>query len=362
MKRRFLVAALLVSAFLVALMLKLLSGKETRILESTPIPSERDVHSVAASNGNAGQMVVAHNTNAPPTFASQQAAAISNRTETIRLGAQAYNVDINYWGQILDQENQPLPGVTVRFRCMRAVYLGGTDVRDESVKESVVSDNTGSFARVGAKGGMLTVESLELTGYEARGTPISYKYFGSDGFVSDVSKPIIFKMWKKRGGETLIVGEKFLGIVPDGRIYTIDLVSGQKTEGNAPIGDLKVKIVRPPKVGPRDKFDWSAEIEGFDGGLIEVIDDDFMYLAPEVGYAPLFSVTMTASDRAWKREVEKRFFLTSRSGKCFGQMTVKFIPDYNDKSVFSVKYSLNPASSRNLEYDWTKQIRPGDLK
>ena len=133
-------------------------------------------------------------------------------------------------------------------------------------------------------------------------------------------------------------------------------------EGNAPIGNLKVKIIRPPKVGPRDKFDWSAEIEGLSGGLLEVIDDDFMYLAPESGYAPSYALTMNASDPAWKREVQKRFFFTTRGGKCFGQMTVEFIPDYNDKSVFSIKYSVNPASSRNLEYDWNKRVSPGDLK
>lgn len=362
MKKRFLMAALLVCALLIAVLLHLPNGKESRVSEDTHTYSERDVHSNAAPNDNVGQMIVAPSTKTPPTFASQQTAAISNRAETIRLGAQAYNVNINYWGQILDQDNQPLPGVTIRFRCMRAVYLGGMDVTDQIVKESVVSDNRGSFALIGAKGGMLTVESLELTGYEARGTPISYKYFGSDGFLPDIAKPIVFKMWKKRGGEALVVGEKFFGIVPDGRVYTIDLISGQKMEGNAPIGDLKVKITRPPKVGPREKFDWSAEIEGFRGGLLEVIDDDFMYLAPESGYTLSYSLTMSASDPTWKREVQKRFFFTTRGGKCFGQMTAEVIPDYNDKSVFSIKYSINPASSRNLEYDQSKRISPGDLK
>lgn len=91
-------------------------------------------------------------------------------------------------------------------------------------------------------------------------------------------------------------------------------------------------------------------------------DDDFMYLAPEAGYAPLYSIVLSASDSAWIREIEKRFFLTSRNGKCFGQITAKLIPDYNDKSVFSINYSVNPASSRNLEYDWTKRISPGDMK
>ena len=94
------------------------------------------------------------------------------------------------------------------------MYFGGTDVKDQIVKESVISDNTGSFALVGAKGGVLTGESLELEGYEARGTPISYKYFGSDGFVPDVAKPIVFKMWKKRGGETLVGGENFFRNCP----------------------------------------------------------------------------------------------------------------------------------------------------
>lgn len=188
------------------------------------------------------------------------------------------------------------------------------------------------------------MEQMTKDGYEL--SPKIPRNYGITG--GSTEDPVIFQMWKKGISESLIQGSKFYGIIPDGRTYTIDFLQQKKIEGDNASGDIKVSIVRPKVVVPREKFDWSFDIEGVQGGLVET-QDEFMYLAPEAGYQPKYVVNMLANDPNWKREIDKlQFYFQSRDGKVYGRFVVDIIPDYNEQSVFNVRYAVNPNGSRNL--------------
>lgn len=151
-----------------------------------------------------------------------------------------------------------------------------------------------------------------------------------------------------RGKATLITGEKVFGIIPDGRVYTLDFLQGKKTEGDRAEGDLRISIVRPPEATPHGKYKWSCVIESVHGGLMET-DDEFMYLAPESGYEAKYALNLVPTDQAWTPLVKKQFYFRSRDGQMFGRMHVEVNAIYNDKSAFEVNYAVNPSGSRNLQ-------------
>lgn len=79
-------------------------------------------------------------------------------------------------------------------------------------------------------------------------------------------------------------------------------------------------------------------------------DDEFMYLAPESGYQKTYTFTMSSTNANWKRELDGlRFYLKSRDGQVYGRFIFDIIPDYNDVSVFNVRWAVNPNDSRNLQ-------------
>jgi hypothetical protein len=65
---------------------------------------------------------------------------------------------------------------------------------------------------------------------------------------------------------------------------------------------------------------------------------------------------MTAADPSWQEQISRTFYIKSRDGKVYGHFHVNIIPNYNDTSVFDMESYVNPAGSRNLEFDPSKQI------
>lgn len=263
------------------------------------------------------------------------------------------NAPMSFFGKVLDQNNQPIPGATVRFNTRSAIMIGPRSSQTKMTEWEKVTDADGRFSLTEASGDVLCIEALEKPGYETS-PKISTAYIFSGRSSEelhhpDVGNPVIFRMWKRQGADRLATADKFYGLAPDNRIYTIDLLNHRKTEGETPDGDLRVRMKRPPQIEPRSKFPWEVTIEAVEGGLIET-KDEMMNLAPEKGYAPRYELRMDPAEPDWVPQLKKQFYLFSR-GKLYTRFTVEFLPDYNDKSVFAIKYFLNPTGSRNLEFD-----------
>ncbi len=222
--------------------------------------------------------------------------------------------------------------------------------RSEQKPLAADTDITGNFKVLGAYGAIITVVSVEKKGFQlSKKTNRTFSYTLPANFHPDPNSPVIFQMWRNGAEESLVSNKKVYGIIPDNRPYTIDLLRHKKIEGLGGVGDIIVRISRPPTIPQRSKFNWSYSIEAIDGGITHTYDE-FLYRAPESGYRPRYEVSMSATNAYWQPEVrDEQFYIKSRNGKLFGCLTVEVIPDYNDKSVFKVEYYVNPSGSRNLE-------------
>jgi hypothetical protein len=267
---------------------------------------------------------------------------------------QQANQPIAFYGLVMDQNNQPISGVKVvlAVRHTEEVLPGFTDDRFRYFDE--VTDSRGRFTLTNTKGAVLSVKSLEKGGYEMSPHAVNQSFWywrdvPSHGYRGQTERPEIFRMWKKSGAEKLIVGEKFYGIVPDGRSYAIDLLEDKKVESSN-VGDFKISIRRPAQLDPGSKYNWSCTVEGIGGGVIEA-QEEFMNRAPESGYQSLYEVAISANDPKWSDRATRRLYLKSNDGKIYARLETEIFANYQNNSVFSIKFYANPNGSRNLEYD-----------
>jgi len=256
---------------------------------------------------------------------------------------QRKNQPISFYGRVVDQDGAPLSGVKVQSSIRHwdpsAPNLGS------SIPLNANSDSAGIFSFAGVTGDAITVDSIDKAGYELEPTPRSY-----GAIAGGPQAPITFRMWSTNVHESLIAGNTSSQIVPDGRIYLVNLTNGTVSESGK--GDVKVWVKRPSSVGQRDRYDWSCGIEVANGGLIE--DHSLggaMFQAPQEGYAPSFVYEQKVGSGWGDMTGEKRFYLSLNGGKIYGQMTIELFAYYNKQipGMVRLRYAINPSGSRILK-------------
>jgi hypothetical protein len=353
MKRRTTLALLLIVAISVGLLLWIsIQRKSDRA--SSPATSEVD-------RGSTPLSAPTPSPDARPASSPQPAEKLTpreQRREIINAWEDAREKEVEFWGKVLDQHDEPVVGVEVTATITtHQVPPPGFKPQPTTIY-SATTDVNGLFYIKGRPGRGFTIETMAKNGYvlppglqKRRGNLFWYNYDHLDpkGFKPDRSDPVVFRMWRLEQSEKLISGEGFYGIVPDGSVYTVDLLTQKHMLGELP-GDFRVRISRPPNVkwGARG-YDWLWQIESIGGGLVET-NDEFMYHAPEGGYQPSYEIRIQSGDTPWSDEVRRRYFLKSRGGTVYACLDVEVLANYRDKAVLSIKYYANPNGSRNLEH------------
>ncbi|MEN9840907.1 MAG: hypothetical protein RL376_707 [Verrucomicrobiota bacterium] len=270
----------------------------------------------------------------------------------VREIVQQANQPISFYGQVIDQDNAPLPGVKVRFSVKYTQSLIPGTARDVFDYVDQITDAQGLFSLTGKKGALLSVETMQKEGYEAgnvSGRPYWYAPpISSMRFTPNEKQPEIFRMWKLAGAEPLLYKGIGTGIPYDGSTVIFDLQTGREVKSG---GDIKVTLLRTPlQIKPQEKYDWTATIEAVDGGVI-VSTDELMYRAPESGYETKLTIGASANDAKWSTSKSVSFYLKSRG--LYARVQAKFMTDsYRSDTGFRISAYINPkAGSRNLEYD-----------
>jgi hypothetical protein len=189
-------------------------------------------------------------------------------------------------------------------------------------------------------------------GYELAGYGEGYK--GPVGNKTSPTDRAIYTMWKERGPEPMIHVDTHTYIPCDGSEMQIDLLSGKKT----PDGDLIVKLIRDPVEIIRGKpFNWSVTLEIQNGGM-QVITNMYPNEAPIDGYQSKFAFNFSANMQTWTSDFGKSFYFKSKDGKIYGRIVINIKADFQPPpTYFGTEIYANPAGSRNLEFDYKKQIR-----
>ncbi len=265
---------------------------------------------------------------------------------------------VEFYGRIVDQYGDPVPGVKVPYSA------GGYYLASGSGAGFVMTDAEGIFVIDDAKGHSLHIRKPEKEGYkfkfyhEGPGA-VRLEGFGHNPskvwFTYTKEKPYVFKAWKVDDyPPSLISDNTLLGVHPDGRIYTVDFSkSGREILRKGEVsGDLRISMTRTER-------DWSLQIGVLDGGVQET-KDFYLNLAPETGYQA--SIKYTAKDEEPKQQereisiLKRRLYFTSRNGEVYGRIKMEVEPYFNTKSAISFDYAVNMASDRNLTVK-EKEIR-----
>ena len=138
-----------------------------------------------------------------------------------------------------------------------------------------------------------------------------------------------------------------------------DITTGKRTD----LGELQIALTQNPLIVRRgfDHFDWSVKIAMVAGGLIET-KDPYKYLAPESGYQSSVAFAQAKDDPKWQDRLRFYYYVRTAKGQ-YGVVLIDLTPGSNRPDAglgigLSIETWLNPAGSRNLEFDPAKQIRP----
>jgi len=267
----------------------------------------------------------------------------SNRFEMMRKAIDDKNVPIDFYGQTVDQDGNPLSGVhvAVRVRHWNIAALAN------SIPVHRDTDISGMFDIHNVTGDAFDLEGMSKEGYQLE---LTHRGFGPTGGAP--GNPIVFKLWRKDIKEPLVKGKKTFNIIPDGRTYTIDITNGVIKESDQGTGDIKVWVTRPQSVELGQHFDWSCGIQVINGGLSQEPDlSSPMYVAPTDGYFNSFQFEESATRNGWGDGTgPRRFYISLNGGHQLGRMVVDIYAYYKPQvpGLIRIDYAINPTGSHIL--------------
>lgn len=273
---------------------------------------------------------------------SERLAALAVQAEKMQQGSDAMVMAVQFYGKVIDQYGNPVPDMKVSYDAGNAPFTRG------SGPGFVMTESDGSFVIANVKANILDIRALEKENYEVRAwvTFRGYNQGGGDGVGSWADyrkeKPYVFKAWKAEKYAKVTVGEEGVWRFERNQTYTLDLhgeKGNRKFQGLQP-GDLRVLF-------SADDEGWKVKIAAVDGGLQET-GDEYMNLAPELGYLPEleYSGKKTNYD-----SLRKQYYLQSRNGQSYGALKVEILPYYSSSvkdSAIVMSYVINLEGGREL--------------
>lgn len=229
----------------------------------------------------------------------------------------------DFYGKVIDQNGDPVGEAKVKL--MVNLVHGRGEVR------TVQTDSAGEFQFTGIRGNSLSIVP-EKSGYQIEGHGLGLK--GLNGPDTTPGNRAVYTMWKLKGAEPMVHGEIATNVIPVGQFIFVDLEKQAIVGATNADEDLKMQVSRESGVS-------SLTMTANDGGFIEVTNDVYRYEAPKDGYQPMVRVQNTNKD----------YFLKSRGGQFYGYFHLEASPGFQDKYFIKINYFINPAGSRNLEYD-----------
>lgn len=252
---------------------------------------------------------------------------------------------LDFYGKVIDQYGQPVVGADVQGNVM---LVEGYHTRDEI--HQAQTDKEGKFSFLG------------LHGY---GLGIWPK---KDGYTYDLKLPskrpndyqvapsnsIVFTMWKLKGAEPMIHSKIHAYVPCDGTTVNFNLQTGRKTVSG---DDLAVTLSRNPVNIDRSKpYDWTLTLAITSGGLVEIADS-YPNEAPAEGYQSSITISMPTTAIDWVHTLSRSYYFKSQDGQNYGRITINTTTNFQPPpTVFRADIYINPAGSRNLEFDPAKEI------
>ncbi|NDA68915.1 MAG: hypothetical protein EBY09_20185, partial [Verrucomicrobia bacterium] len=299
------------------------------------------------------------------------AVANSMQADPAALAAQALNgkafmesknVEIRFYGKVVDQNEQPLTGVAVQGHTREWRMKNPFEPEGKFMNPVALTGADGLFSFTRLYGDSFQIHSIKKDGYIiSKSAKLGYSYGPLAHFYQpNPLAPEIFHMWKTNGAVPLYVVNISMSIPQDGTVLAFDLRRNRRVTLPGEDTDLRITLDQHAPPGQRNArvpFDWSFVLEVPDGGVIET-RDEFMYLAPEQGYQPKWVAEYPKDAPNWKARREVDFYLHNRAGQQYGRLAVSFkVSAGYPTGYLTVLGYLNPVG-RVLEYDGRLKLQP----
>jgi hypothetical protein len=278
-------------------------------------------------------------------------AAEEGKMKAIAEVAKRREVDIRFYGRVVDQFEHPVEGAEV--------ILGVTQYTDERetwftrVKElHVGTDSEGAFSILQERGWGLYLEDVRKEGHEfmlSMNRVRGYTYSGEEKvFVPDPSAPVVFRL-RKKGAETFLLQNARAVLrtrVADSGVpvcfdFVEDALRGPgayPTPGKPFACDLQMNATYSP-----GKEVWRVVLAPGNGEGGIIVTEDLLFEAPETGYQPEFTFV------ADERDPPKYIYLQSRTPTIYTRWEIKYMTATREFFRLTGDAVTNPYGDRNLE-------------
>jgi hypothetical protein len=311
-------------------------------------PEEQLPKTAQVSNGLAAQGGGQSTTAAPQiqqrTTQNEQLSLYTSNGEALsaeEYAAKQYNKPIEFYGKVVDQDQQPVSGASIGFEWSNA--------KGEPQTSSAISDSFGLFSISKIKGKWLNINVSKSGYYSSKNDQSGFDYYPYDQKVHHPNSfdPIIFHLYKKGQGVSLLTSQygiksDFEVLVPrDGSSVHVDLLQ-RKTDSSA---DLEISQIKPDVAHLNSATNWSFHMGFSDGGFVET-GDAFLFTAPETGYQSAVDLDFEKGSMNWTTQFSRDFYIMFGQPPKYGWLHV----DANiAQQTIVLKYAINPTGSRNLE-------------
>jgi len=263
----------------------------------------------------------------------------------------AFLTQMSFWGKVVDDKGEPVPGATVQLQAnSNPDPMGGgtTYIRD--------TDEQGRFLIVGARGITLTVE-VSKAGYysteQSRGTA-NYVLNSKTALpIPTADAPAVFVLRRMGVPVPLIrVAPRPVRLPKNGTPVDISLRTGQAGGADR----LRVECwTEDQNKDTQGQYSWRCRISVPGGGLAERTDQ-YDFEAPTNGYQSTQEIAMTASAPKWRKGVDKNYF-AKLPGNNYARFVFKLTT--GGEHFFVIESYLNPEpGNRNLEHDPIGNVAP----
>jgi hypothetical protein len=317
--------------------------QQSGLSEVAATPTNQQPASSQSVQTNAIEKLPNPSTPAPTTLPTVPRANTETADERRQQFKAAWQTPIEFYGKVVDENTNPVAGVSVQFGWME------TPAKSGERKATTESDSDGLFSLQGERGPTLEV-AVSKTGYynsKKDRTGFTYGDSASEKFSPSMLNPVIFHLRKKGKGESLITTDfpgfaRYAQLHHDGTPVELDLLKGaQVPAGN---GQLELEFWRDVSNMNVQPFNWKLQLSVLGGGLIET-GEEFDFEAPQVGYQPSIVINMPATNQNWRGEIRSKYYIQLPDGK-YGRFDFYLLPR---NGVFEVQSAINPTGSRNLE-------------
>ena len=271
---------------------------------------------------------------------------VARRNEVIEKIQRSLATPITFYGKVIDQNGDPVPGATINYTALDKFNAPGSQYQGKA-------DANGDFSISGIGGAALSVGVRKEGYYMIDGKSASAFAYGvgpdsTRGEPPTRNNPAIFVLQKAGIREPLIpLSTGGIKVPKNGIPVGIDLATGERTSASS--NCLRVEVwTQSQQLNAAAPYHWQCRVSVPGGGLVER-KDQFEFEAPLVGYRQFDEIIMLANDPSWKKRFTKSYFARFPSGN---YARIRFEFTSGGDHFFLVESYLNPRSgSRNLEFD-----------